>query len=127
MTCVWLDHETINCSSKRVIPFTTTIVITDGFVVKPYTCYHKANITRMSCNVMGPMTLLYRALLQHPFWGGAKLRSWLERQPFQAFFTSVLYNQKLKLVLLHSSKDQRGVPLLYCMSAGCKTHPHHTV
>ena len=57
-----------------IIPFTTTIVITDGSVVEPYTCYHKAIITRMSCNVMGPVTLLHRALLQHPFLGRAKLR-----------------------------------------------------
>ena len=50
------------------------IVITDGSVVKPYTYYHKT-ITRMSYNVMGPVTLLHRALLQRPFLGGAKLRS----------------------------------------------------
>ena len=57
------------------IPFTTTIVITDGSVVKPYTCHHKAIITRMSCNVMDPVTLLHRVLLQHPFLGGTKCRS----------------------------------------------------
>ena len=53
------------------IPFTTTIVITDGSVVKPYTCRHKT-ITRMSYNVMGPVTLLHRALLQRPFFGQSK-------------------------------------------------------
>ena len=52
-------------------PFTTTIVITDGTVVKPYTCHHKT-ITRMSYNVMGPVTLLHRALLQRPFFGRSK-------------------------------------------------------
>ena len=50
------------------IPFTTTIVITDGSAVKPYTCHHKT-ITRMSYNVM---TLLHRALLQRPFFGRSK-------------------------------------------------------
>ena len=52
-------------------PFTTTIVITDGSVVKPYTCHHKT-ITRVSYNVMGPVTLLHRALLQRPFFGRSK-------------------------------------------------------
>ena len=50
------------------IPFITTIIITDGSVVKPYIWHHKT-ITRMSYNVMGPVTLLQRALLQRPFFG----------------------------------------------------------
>ena len=52
-------------------PFTTTIVITDASVVKSYTCHHKT-ITSMSYNVMGPVTLLHRALLQRPFFGRSK-------------------------------------------------------
>ena len=51
-------------------PFTTTIVITDGSVVKPYINFVITRLlTRMSCNVMGPVTLLCRALLQHLFLG----------------------------------------------------------
>ena len=60
-----------NDTHKDNIPFTTTIVVTNGSVVKPYTCHHKT-ITRMSYNVMGPVTLLHRALLQRPFLGGSK-------------------------------------------------------
>ena len=39
---------------------TTTIVITDGSVVKPYTCQHKAKDV---INVMDPVTLLHKAFL----------------------------------------------------------------
>ena len=59
---------TVTNDTHKDNPFTTTIVITDGSVVKPYTCHHKT-ITRMSYNVMGPVTLLHRALLQRPFLG----------------------------------------------------------
>ena len=62
---------TVTKLHKDNYPFTTTIVITDGSVVKPYTCHHKT-ITRMSYNVMGPVTLLHRALLQRPFLGRSK-------------------------------------------------------
>ena len=55
----------------RIIPFTTTIVVTDGSAVKPYTYDHKI-ITRMPYNVMGFVTLLHRALLQRPFFGRSK-------------------------------------------------------
>ena len=37
-------------------------------MVKSYICHHKATITKKSCNVMGPVILLHRALLQHLFW-----------------------------------------------------------
>ena len=62
---------TVTNDTHKDNPFTTTIVITDGSVVKPYTCHHKT-ITRMSYNVMGPVTLLHRALLQRPFLGRSK-------------------------------------------------------
>ena len=67
-----IQYYTVTNDTHKDNPFTTTIVITDGSVVKPYTCHHKT-ITRMSYNVMGPpVTLLHRALLQRPFLGRSK-------------------------------------------------------
>ena len=59
---------TVTNDTHKDNPFTTTIVITDGSVVKPYTCHHKI-ITRMSYKYDGSCDFIAQGTPATPFFG----------------------------------------------------------